>query len=1148
MQRVRELFRADAKKSIAIILMLGILMMSIPVMAFPFVLADTAVSGSDAAVSEQVYESAEVPEITEITEVNESDEIIREPEAVSDSTYNSGNPVTESDVSVSTTDIVVEGTNAIVSFSDTANDEIRPEFSASKTVDGVRVTVSAPEGVFPAGSELSVVKVPATVQDKVDDMVGEAEESYAFDIKIFLSGEEIQPETFFGKAEINFELEVPADTEVEVYHIDDEITEAETLSAVVMDDSVTVTTDSFSVFVVKFTYKYSSWTTYEYSAKSNDTIMLSDFVVMLRTGSIYEENYINDEITLHFEFITDIVVSDPAKVSVTAVDGGADYEIKILDELTETVTLTINYVNDYNYSGNIVINLIPGSELPVSGTCGGANWEIDENGCLRIYKGDGDGVMDKAAFGWSDYRDIITSVVVEDGVSAGTDASGMFYGLKNCTTMDLRGLDVSEVTHMSTMFYGCESMEHYDITGWTTPALVEIDSMFSHAMYADFDLPSLDTSNVTDMYSLFYRGKDKSLDLSGLDTGKVVDMQCMFFEHQAEYINLDGWDTSNVVAFTQFLEGARIKTIDLSSFDLRSVEHMINFCKNCDNLVSFDTSTWSNFKPQKAGVRMGDLVSECDRLEYLNLTSFDGYKITTGSAPYIAGNCISLKKVNLNGAFDLTDCEGNNVNSWFYNCRSLEELDVSSLGTLSTDAMGSMLSNCESLKKLVITNAPVWKTYTGYNLISLDTVVIGGGMVFEDDVTLDNVRDECFNTYPTSVGGSDYITGTSVRVPVNENDEESNAFFTEVKDGDMYVYYLPKEGQETLSVTVEKDGVTTNVDLLANPDYYVIEDVTDDTVITIRFGLNATVTFMDSTDDSEIDKILVPKGDAATAPEAPTHEGFEFVRWATEKNGTTEADLSKVTDDMTVWAVYGVPFKPTVTVTSTGLGTAAPDGETVVEVGDDLDITITPDADRITYTVTVNGTEVDASELTSGVLALTDIQEDKDVVVTFTGEAYTGEPKVVFEKSSKKFDIDEEIKFEAVGFWADNETTDFISGDERYVPFRWHHADPSGDFGGKTAPTDEYTGSFTQSEAGKYILKVEFTKYVFNGTEWTEDGIVIVEAPYTVKGEVLGEIDTPKTGDSVFGTVLAVNVMLVTAVVLAVLIIKRKRSNSEDAE
>lgn len=58
-----------------------------------------------------------------------------------------------------------------------------------------------------------------------------------------------------------------------------------------------------------------------------------------------------------------------------------------------------------------------------------------------------------------------------------------------------------------------------------------------------------------------------------------------------------------------------------------------------------------------------------------------------------------------------------------------------------------------------------------------------------------------------------------------------------------------------------------------------------------------TVTFVDM-DDSVISEETVKYGEAAHAPEAPVHEGYDFAGW--------DRDTSKITSDMTVKALYDV--------------------------------------------------------------------------------------------------------------------------------------------------------------------------------------------------------------------------------------------------
>ena len=93
-----------------------------------------------------------------------------------------------------------------VSHSDaTAQNEETPiktsAFSETKTVNGVRISVTAPEGVFPEGAVLSVTKVGGAVRQNVEDAVDAVRDdsvnvakAYTFDIKVLdQNGNEIQP-------------------------------------------------------------------------------------------------------------------------------------------------------------------------------------------------------------------------------------------------------------------------------------------------------------------------------------------------------------------------------------------------------------------------------------------------------------------------------------------------------------------------------------------------------------------------------------------------------------------------------------------------------------------------------------------------------------------------------------------------------------------------------------------------------------------------------------------------------------------------------------------------------------------------------------------------------------------------------------------
>ena len=177
-------------------------------------------------------------------------------------------------------------------------------------------------------------------------------------------------------------------------------------------------------------------------------------------------------------------------------------------------------------------------------TCGTARWMIDASGCLRIEPADGaegdlplSGMLGAAP--WCGDNDHIRSAVVKEGVrvvaeDGYTSAStgGMFYGCSRLSTLDLSGLDTSNVEDMYCMFYGCSKLESLDLSG-------------------------LDTSNVEDMYCMFYGcSKLESLDLSGLGASKVENMSSMFCNcSKLKSLDLSGLDTSKVKYMFEMFEG-----------------------------------------------------------------------------------------------------------------------------------------------------------------------------------------------------------------------------------------------------------------------------------------------------------------------------------------------------------------------------------------------------------------------------------------------------------------------------------------------------------------------------------------------------------------------------------------------------------------
>ena len=211
----------------------------------------------------------------------------------------------------------------------------------------VVVTVTAPEGVFPANCQLSVQPV-FVVDDQTKEAVdAERQEgktvakSFTYDIKVLKNGEEIQPADG-SKVKVSFALAAAANTNLDatVYHVTDD--GAKALETSVEGETVSAETDGFSLYTVEFTYQE-----LQYVLPGGETVPLSTVL---------------DTLQLSGE-VQGVTVSNPELFSCEMVDGvwtvfshqsfqtdewmnvtldGIPYNIKVTDANEFTVSFEMN--------------------------------------------------------------------------------------------------------------------------------------------------------------------------------------------------------------------------------------------------------------------------------------------------------------------------------------------------------------------------------------------------------------------------------------------------------------------------------------------------------------------------------------------------------------------------------------------------------------------------------------------------------------------------------------------------------------------------------------------------------------------------------------------------------------------------------------
>lgn len=209
---------------------------------------------------------------------------------------------------------------------ETEEEKLYP-FNESVTIDGISISVSAPEGVFPEGAFLEVSALGG--RDDLEYIEGELsgrisedkeiEDIISFDITIFnKDGEKIEPDTNYGEVSVTFsqlgmaqDVSEDDNAELKVYHFSDDSGSVDEVGADVNGDTVEFTTSSFSTYtIIKIT-----------DSKTNAEIDIS----VTGNDSIYDG--------LEHTLVT-IGDYDASKITIS------DFAIKYTDTLGKTTSTT----------------------------------------------------------------------------------------------------------------------------------------------------------------------------------------------------------------------------------------------------------------------------------------------------------------------------------------------------------------------------------------------------------------------------------------------------------------------------------------------------------------------------------------------------------------------------------------------------------------------------------------------------------------------------------------------------------------------------------------------------------------------------------------------------------------------------------------
>lgn len=317
-----------------------------------------------------------------------------------------------------------------------------------------------------------------------------------------------------------------------------------------------------------------------------------------------------------------------------------------------------------------------------------------------------------------------TSITVDDQGADGKNKvyvkgnlNSAFEGSTILKSVDLRGLDTSQVTDMSSMFNGDTNLSHVDLSGIDTSHVTNMNFMFASTQsLADLDLSGLDTSSLQRAEDMFYNATGlRNVNLSGWNLRNLSQASAMFFgAKNLANVNLSGWqlpDNANTAGMFSYADGENIKNVDITNAKNITQDILNEYVKGLKNTNATSVDL-NNFSLAPTVRSLKGLFQNMPNLKSVNLRGFDTSHITDMSSMFsntpelttITGieNLDTYNVTNMAHMFDATHnpTTDNSKPQPMTSFGKLTELDLSKWDTRNVTDMSFMFAGQTKLTKL----------------------------------------------------------------------------------------------------------------------------------------------------------------------------------------------------------------------------------------------------------------------------------------------------------------------------------------------------------------------------------------------------------------------------------------------------------------
>ena len=295
----------------------------------------------------------------------------------------------------------------------------------------------------------------------------------------------------------------------------------------------------------------------------------------------------------------------------------------------------------------------------------------------------------------------------------------MFEGCSSLTRLDLRNIEMDNVTIALNMFQGCSSLQSLDTSKWNLGNLSNGNGMFQGCS----SLQSLDTSkwnlgNLSNGNGMFYGCSSlQSLDTSKWNLGNLNIAENMFRQTKITTLDVRDWDLRKLTNTVYMFHLTPLISLDTSGWVLSSLSNAAQMFQYCSNLITLgNTSRWGLEKLTNASAMFND----CSALQSLDTSGWRLENVTTMRQTF--DTCRALTTLGDTSRWNLIRCT--DMQSLFSNCNQLTKVDISYSSTpmVVTSNLNSTTWNVGNLESFVgdHTETDNISVFNGYNSTDFD--------------------------------------------------------------------------------------------------------------------------------------------------------------------------------------------------------------------------------------------------------------------------------------------------------------------------------------------------------------------------------------------------------------------------------------------